>query len=372
MSEELKKETVETPEATQEVTMEMVMHDPDAKIMTMKKLLEAGVHYGHQTRRWDPKMSRFIFGARNGIYIIDLVKTISQIEVAYAALKEIVEKGGKVLFVGTNPKFASIIVEEATRSGSFYITNRWLGGTLTNFRTIQGRIRVLKDLETQEIDGTFDRMPKKQLSIVKKDKEKLTRNLEGIKEMRKIPNAIFVIDPVTEHNAVAEARKLNIPVFALCDTNTNPDVVDYPIPGNDDLVKSVRLITSVMADAIVEAKGGMPTVAYTKDEGEEVTMKDVIKQADKDNQERLNAIRQARKERQDRYAQRNNKNRNNDEEEHYQPKHQEAPKAEEAKEEKPAEEKPAKKESKAKKPAKKAPKAEEVKEEAPAKEEEAK
>jgi small subunit ribosomal protein S2 len=378
MSEELKETAVvEAPEAKEEVSMEMVMHDPDAKIMTMKKLLEAGVHYGHQTRRWDPKMSKFIFGARNGIYIIDLVKTISQIEVAYAALKEIVEKGGKVLFVGTNPKFAPVIVEEATRSGSFYITNRWLGGTLTNFRTIQGRIRVLKDLETQEIDGTFERMPKKQLSVVKKEKEKLTRNLEGIKEMRKVPNAVFVIDPVTEHNAVAEARKLNIPVFALCDTNTNPDVVDFAIPGNDDLIKSVRLITSVMADAIVEAKGGIPTVAYTKDEGEDVTMKDVIKQADKENQERLAAIRQARKEKQEKYdriqAQRAAQRKADGDEEHYQVKSQE--KAEEAKEEKaekPAKKAEAKKEPKAKKPAKAAKPAEEVKEEAPAKEEEAK
>ena len=331
MSEELKEEVV----ATEETTMEMVMHDPDAKIITMKKLLEAGVHYGHQTRRWDPKMSKFIFGARNGIYIIDLVKTIAQVEAAYAAMKEIVEKGGKVLFVGTNPKFATVIVEEATRSGSFYITNRWLGGTLTNFRTIQGRIRVLKELETQEIDGTFEKMPKKELAAVKKEKDKLTRNLEGIKEMRKVPNALFVIDPVTEHNAVAEARKLNIPVFALCDTNTNPDVVDYPIPGNDDLIKSVRLITSVIADAIVEAKNGIPEVAYTKDEGEEVTMKDVIKQADKENQERLAAIRQARKEKQERYeklqAQRAAQRKADGEEEHYQVKGQEE-------EEKPAEE----------------------------------
>ncbi len=355
MSEE-KKEEVVVEEAP--VTMEDLLSDPNAKIMTMRKLLEAGVHYGHQTKRWDPKMGRFIFGARNGIYIIDLVKTIAQVELAYAAMKEIVAAGGKVLFVGTNPKYAPVIVEQATRSGSFYITNRWLGGTLTNFRTIQGRIRVLQDLETQEIDGTFERMPKKQLAAVKKEKEKLTRNLEGIKEMRRIPNALFVIDPVTEHNAVNEARKLGIPVFALCDTNTNPDVVTYPIPGNDDLIKSVRLITSVIADAIVEAKGGVPEVAYKKDEGEEVTMKDVIKQADKENQERLAAIRQARKEKQERMekyqAQKAAQRKADGEEEHYQVKPQPEAKVEEKAEVK-AEEKPAKKPA-AKKATKKAEK----------------
>lgn len=303
MSDENKKvEELEVEETVvEEPNMEMVMHDPNARIVTMKKLLAANVHYGHQTRKWDPRMGKFIYGARNGIYVVDLVKTIQQIEMAYAAMKKIVEDGGKVLFVGTNEKYRQIVIDEATRCGSFYISNRWLGGTLTNFRTIQGRTRVLKELEVQETDGTFERLPKKELSLLKKEKDKLSRNLEGIKEMRKIPNALFIIDPTTEHNAINEARKLHIPTFALVDTNSNPDCVDFPIPANDDSMDSVRLITSLMADAIVEAKGGLPVVAYTKDEGDEVTMKDVIKEADRANQEKLAKLREIRKQRQERF-----------------------------------------------------------------------
>lgn len=305
-----------------EVTMEMVMHEPNAKIVSMRKLLEGGVHYGHQTRRWDPRMAKFIYGNRNGIYIIDLVKTIAKIEEAYAAMKKIVEDGGKVLFVGTNEKYRDIISEEALRSGSFFINNRWLGGTLTNFKTIQGRIRFLRQLEEQETDGSFDRMPKKEVSLLKKEKDKLSRNLEGIKEMRKVPNAVFVIDPTMDHNAVSEARILHIPVFAIVDTNANPDNIDFPIPANDDLTKSVRLITSLISDAIVEAKGGVAIVAYTKDEQEEVTMKDVIKQADKENAEKLAAIRAQRKEKQERFermqAERGKFKKDNADEDHYQ------------------------------------------------------
>ena len=281
--------------------MEAVMHDPDAPVITMRKLLEAGSHFGHQTRRWNPKMKKYIYGARNGVYIIDLQKTVDLISEAYVALKEIVDNGGKVLFVGTKKQCLEAVQAEALRSGSFYITNRWLGGTLTNFKTIQGRIRFLKELERREEEGELDLLPKQEASQLRKEKEKLSKNLEGIKEMRKVPNAIFVIDPRIEHNAVAEARKLGIPVFAIVDTNSNPDVVDHIIPANDDAIRSVSLILAVMADAIVESKGGLPVVAYVKDEGDSVTMKDVIRQTDKENAEKLAKIRAERLARQQAY-----------------------------------------------------------------------
>jgi small subunit ribosomal protein S2 len=295
MSEEL--QTVVTEEVTTDSTMEAIMHDPNDPVITMKKLLEAGVHFGHQTRRWNPKMGKFIYGARNGVYIIDLQKTAAMIEVAYKALKEIVDNGGKVLFVGTKKQCQEAVREEALRSGSFYITSRWLGGTLTNFKTIQNRIRYLKTLEKMEEEGGFDGLPKKEVALLRKEKEKLTRNLEGIKEMRKVPNAVFVIDPRIEHNAVAEARKLGIPVFGIVDTNCDPDEVDYAIPANDDAIRSVRLILAVMADAVVESKGGQTIVAYTKDEGEgEVTMTDAIQAADKADAERKAAALKEREE----------------------------------------------------------------------------
>ncbi len=282
-------------------TMEAVMHDPDAPVITMKKLLEAGSHFGHQTRRWNPKMKKYIYGARNGVYIIDLAKTVALISDAYKALKEIVDNNGKVLFVGTKKQCQEVVQTEALRSGSFYITNRWLGGTLTNFKTIQGRIRFLRDLERRDEEGELDLLPKKEAAELRKQKEKLAKNLEGIKEMRKVPNAIFVIDPRVEHNAVLEARKLNIPVFGIVDTNSDPDLVDYVIPANDDAIRSVSLILAVIADAVVESKGGVPVVAYSKDEGEEVTMKEVIKQTDKENAEKLARIRAERQARQEAY-----------------------------------------------------------------------
>ena len=294
MSEE---EKVVAPVA--EPTMEAVMHDPDAPVITMKKLLEAGSHFGHQTRRWNPKMKKYIYGARNGVYIIDLQQTVDLIGVAYKALKEIVDNGGKVLFVGTKKQCQEAVQAEALRSGSFYITNRWLGGTLTNFKTIQSRIRFLKELERREEEGELDLLPKQEAAQLRKEKEKLAKNLDGIKEMRKVPNAIFVIDPRVEHNAVAEARKLNIPVFGIVDTNSNPDVVDYVIPANDDAIRSVSLILAVIADAVVESKGGVPVVAYVKDEGEGITMKDVIKQTEKENAEKLAKIRAERQARQE-------------------------------------------------------------------------
>ena len=301
MSEEKKEVAVEETAPVAANPMEAVMHDPDAPIITMKKLLEAGAHFGHQTRRWNPKMKKYIYGARNGVYIIDLQKTVDLIITSYKALKEIVDNGGKVLFVGTKKQCKEAVEAEALRSGSFYITNRWLGGTLTNFKTIQGRIRFLKELERREEEGELDLLPKVEAAQLRKEKEKLSKNLEGIKEMRKVPNAIFVIDPNIEHNAVSEARKLNIPVFGIIDTNSDPDLVDYVIPANDDAIRSVALILAVMADAIVESKGGLPVVAYTKDEGEDITMKEVIKQTDKENAEKLAKIRAERAARQEAY-----------------------------------------------------------------------
>ena len=299
---EEEKKVAETVEATAAApTMEAVMHDPDAPVITMRKLLEAGAHFGHQTRRWNPKMKKYIYCSRNGVYIIDLAKTVALTCDAYKAMKAIVDNGGKVLFVGTKQQIAEVVTQEALRSGSFYITNRWLGGTLTNFKTIQGRIRYLKDLERREEEGEFELLPKVEAAQLRKEKEKLSKNLEGIKEMRKIPNALFVVDPNCEHNAVAEAKKLGIPVFGIVDTNSNPDLCDYVIPANDDAVRSVSLVLAVIADAIVESKGGQPVVAYTVDDGKDITMKDVIKQTEKENAEKLAKIRAERAARQEAY-----------------------------------------------------------------------
>ena len=300
MSDEIKETVVETENP--QPTMAEVMHDPNAPIITMKKLLEAGVHFGHQTRKWNPKMGRFIYGARNGIYIIDLAKTVERVNASYKALKAIVAEGGKILFVGTKPQSQQIVIDEAVRSGSFYITNRWLGGTLTNFRTILNRTKYLRDLEAQEADGTFDKLPKKEVAVLRKELAKLQKNLEGIKEMRRLPNAIVLVDPTVEHNAVAEAKKLGIPVFAICDTSDDPDTVDFPIPSNNDASSAIKLLVGVLADAVVEARGGVTEVAYTKDEGAEATMVDAIRVADIANEQRKAAIRQARKEREERYA----------------------------------------------------------------------
>jgi small subunit ribosomal protein S2 len=290
------------PVAAVQPTMAEVLRDPNAPIMTMKKLLEAGVHFGHQTRRWNPKMGKFIYGARNGIYIIDLTKTCATVNGAYKALKTIVDEGGKVLFVGTKLSAKQVVFDEAIRSGSFYINNRWLGGTLTNFRTILGRIKRLKDLETMQAEGTFDKLPKKEVAVLKKELEKLSRNLEGIKEMRRLPQALVIDDPALEHNAVAEARRLHIPTFAICDTSDDPEVLTYPLPSNNDATSAVKLLLGVMADAIVESKGGITEFAYVKDQGEEATMKDAIRAADIANEARKAAMRQQRKEREERFA----------------------------------------------------------------------
>lgn len=306
MSDELKVEAVQeaapaAEAAPVEPTMAEIIRDPNAPIITMKKALEAGAHFGHQTRRWNPKMNKFIYGARNGIYIIDLAKTVSRSVAAYNALKAIVEAGGKVLFVGTKTQAQQIVIDEAVRSGSFYITNRWLGGTLTNFRTIQGRTKRLRDLETAAEDGSWDKLPKKEVALLKKELGKLQKNLEGIKEMRRLPNAIVLVDPTVEHNAVLEAHKLNIPVFAICDTSDDPDTVDFPIPSNNDATSAIKLLIGVLADAVVEARGGVTEVAHVKDEGEEATMQDAIKVADIAAEQHRQAVRAARKAREERY-----------------------------------------------------------------------
>ncbi len=240
-------------------------------------MLENGVHFGHQTRKWNPKMKQFIYTAKNGVYIIDLAKTQAKLEVAYNALKKIAEDGGKILFVGTKKQAQATILEEALRSGSFYINQRWLGGTMTNFRTIQKSIKKLLEIEEMEANGQLAVYTKKEQAVLLQKKERLENFLGGIKGMKKLPDAIFVVDPLEEHNAVAEARKLNIPVFALIDTNADPDLVDFPIPSNDDAVRSIKLMVSVIADAILEAKGGVLEVAHQEDEtAEDITMKDVI------------------------------------------------------------------------------------------------
>ena len=232
-------------------------------VVTMRKLLESGVHFGHQTRRWNPKMKPNIYASRNGVYIINLEKTLEQLDTAYAAMKDIAEKGGKVLFVGTKKQAQAVVVEEALRSGSFFVNQRWLGGLLTNYRTIQKRVKRLVEIEEMEANGTLDLYPKKEIAQVKKQKARLENFLGGIKEMKKLPNAIFVIDPKEEHNAVAEAKKLGIPVFAMVDTNCDPETVDYPIASNDDAIRSVKLITTLMADAIVEDPHFHETVTVT-------------------------------------------------------------------------------------------------------------
>ena len=225
-------------------------------VVAMKQLLEAGVHFGHQTRRWDPKMAEYIFQARNGIHIIDLQKTSKKIDEAYEFMRSQAEEGKTVLFVGTKKQAQECIKEAAEKCGMYYVDQRWLGGMLTNFGTIQTRIQRLKDLETMQEDGTFDVLPKKEVINLKKEMEKLQANLGGIKEMNELPGVMFIVDPKKEYNAIKEAQKLNIPVVGIVDTNCNPEVLDYAIPGNDDAIRAVKLITDVMANAVIEGKQG--------------------------------------------------------------------------------------------------------------------
>ena len=247
-------------------------------VVSMSYLLEAGVHFGHQTKRWNPKMKEYIYTSRDDIYIIDLQKTAKKIDEAYTALKEIVANGGKVLFVGTRKQAQEAIKEEALRSGSYYVTERWLGGTLTNFKTIRRRIRRLEEIEKMEADGTFDLLPKKEVIGLKKEYAKLDNLLCGIREMNKLPQAIYIVDPSKEEIAIREARKLNIPVFGIVDTNCDPDMVDYVIPANDDAIRAVKLITSVMANAIIEANGG-EIIDYSSDKNKEENATEVMQKA---------------------------------------------------------------------------------------------
>lgn len=225
-------------------------------VITMKQLLESGVHFGHATRRWNPKMKPYIFTSRNGIYIIDLQRTLKEVQKSYDALLEISKNDGKVLFVGTKKQAQSAIKEEAERCGMYYVNQRWLGGTLTNFKTIRKSIKKLHDLYKMESDGVFNNLPKKEVIKLIAEREKLEKNLGGIKEMKKVPDAIFIVDPKKERNAILEARKLNIPVFGIVDTNCDPDDVDYVIPANDDAIRAVKLIASCMANAVIAGQGG--------------------------------------------------------------------------------------------------------------------
>ena len=243
-------------------------------VVAMKQLLEAGVHFGHQTRRWDPRMAPYIFTARNGIYIIDLQKTAKKIDEAYAVLKNIVDEGKSVIFVGTKKQAQECVKEEAERCGMYYVNQRWLGGMLTNFKTIRKRINRLKELETMSTDGTFDVLPKKEVIGLKKEMEKLEANLGGIKDMTEIPGAMFVVDPKKERIAILEARKLGIPVIGLVDTNCNPEDVDYVIPGNDDAIRAIKLIIEAMANAVIESKQG-ESMVNTVSEDAETTMEEI-------------------------------------------------------------------------------------------------
>mgnify|MGYP001069467939 FL=1 len=226
-------------------------------VISMKQLLEAGVHFGHQTRRWNPKMARFIFTERNGIYIIDLQKTVHKVDEAYNFMKSVAAEGKDILFVGTKKQAQEAIKDEALRCGMFYVNERWLGGMLTNFNTIQTRIRRLRELEKMEEDGTFDLLPKKEVIKLNLEIEKLEKFMGGIKDMKKKPGAMFIVDPRKERIAVAEAKRLHIPIVAIVDTNCDPDEIDYPIPGNDDAIRAVRLLCGKMADAVIEGNQGV-------------------------------------------------------------------------------------------------------------------
>jgi len=247
-------------------------------VVSMSYLLEAGVHFGHQTKRWNPKMKEYIYTSRDDIYIIDLQKTQALIEEAYAEIKSIADNGGNFLFVGTKKQASEVAKEEAIRSNSYYVTERWLGGTLTNFRTIRSRVKRMEQIEKMEEDGKFDLLPKKEVIGLKKEHDKLDKVLGGIREMVKLPQAIIIVDPKKEANAIHEARKLNIPVFGIVDTNCDPDDVDYVIPGNDDAVRSVKVILGVLANAICESRG-LEIVDYvTEDETKVKSQKEDVKE----------------------------------------------------------------------------------------------
>ena len=305
-------------------------------VVSMSYLLEAGVHFGHQTKRWNPKMKEYIYTSRDDIYIIDLNKTAEKIEEAYAALKDIAANGGKVVFVGTKKQAQEAAKEAATRTDSYYVTERWLGGTLTNFRTIRKRINRLEQIEKMRENGTFDVLPKKEVLKINKEYEKLLTYFEGIRDMKKLPDAMVIVDPKKEYNAIREAHKLNIPVFGIVDTNADPDDLDYPIPGNDDAVRAINLVFGVLGNAIAEATGKEMNDYISEDENSEA----VVETVEEPKEEKKETKKATKKEE----------------------------KVEEVKEEKPAK-KAAKKEEvkEEKKETKKATKKEETKEEKPAK-----
>ena len=254
-------------------------------VVAMKQLLEAGVHFGHQTRRWDPRMAEYIFQARNGIHIIDLQKTSKKLDEAYEFLKEQAEEGKTVLFVGTKKQAQDCMKEAAIKCGMFYVNQRWLGGMLTNFDTIKSRVGRLKELEEMETNGTFEVLPKKEVTLLKKEMEKLDKNLSGIKDMEELPGIIFLVDPKKEANVVKEARKLNIPIIGLVDTNCNPEDVDYVIPGNDDAIRAVKLIADTMANAVIEGRQGeagdfTEEVFEEKENVEEASMEEVVNEVE--------------------------------------------------------------------------------------------
>lgn len=274
-------------------------------LVTMRKLLESGSHFGHQSRRWNPKMKPYVYTTKAGTHIMDLNKSIDSLEDAYAKMREIGEKNGKVLFVGTKKQAQAIVLDEALRSGSFFINQRWLGGLLTNFRTIQKSIRRLLEIEEMETNGSINVYPKKEIIQLRKEATRLETFLGGIKEMKKLPDAVFVVDPTEDTIPVLEARKLGIPVFAITDTNSDPDMVDYGIPANDDAIRSIRLIVGLMADALIEAKGGVLQYAYQDDsEEKDISMIDVIINVERQNEENERRRRQRNEERRQRQERR--------------------------------------------------------------------
>jgi small subunit ribosomal protein S2 len=280
----------------------------DMAVVSMSYLLEAGVHFGHQTKRWNPKMKEYIFTARDDIYIIDLQKSAKMIEEAYVVMKDIAQNGGKVLFVGTRKQAQDAIKEEAERVKMPYVTERWLGGTLTNFKTIRKRVKRLEEIETMEKDGTFEVLPKKEVIGIKKEYEKLNKVLSGIRDMQRLPEAMFIVDPSKEAIAIAEARRLNIPVFGIVDTNCDPDMVDFVIPGNDDAIRAVKLITGVMANAIAEATGGTVIDFVTEADKNGHDSKEIMEKA-------LETVKRKEEPRRDdrpRFDNRNNNYRSND------------------------------------------------------------
>ena len=249
-------------------------------VVSMSYLLEAGVHFGHQTKRWNPKMKEYIYNSRDDIYIIDLQKTVAKMEEAYEALNKIATEGGKVLYVGTKKQAQEVCREEAERSNMYYMTERWLGGTLTNFKTIRRRVNRLEEIEKMEKDGTFEKLPKKEVVGLKKEYEKLNKNLCGIREMTKLPQAVIIVDSTKEYNAIREAKKLGIPVFGLIDTNCDPDDVDYVLPGNDDAVRSIKVVLGALTNAIIEANGGT-IVDYVSEDDKKQTKEKTFTKKDK-------------------------------------------------------------------------------------------